>query len=138
MRNFINIVESAQPTWFANGRIVDITDDRWDAEPFLFDDEWDYEWRLCMVPTELVRDNDFVSVATQSETPEERTQAIQNWVSTHGGDFTKALTERPPLRLLTSYGELVSLDGYHRTNLAARAGLKAIPMLVAIGDPSEE
>jgi hypothetical protein len=129
MRRLMNLIEQmgSQPEWFSHGEIVSIFDPKWDACEFLNGDEYEYEFRLCDVPVELVVAADFAPV-------DNRSGEIETWAKDEGG-YGAALRKRPPLALWTSQQAIKLLDGYHRANLAARSGQVVIPMLIGLGDP---
>jgi hypothetical protein len=133
MREFMQIVEgTGEPTWFANGERVDIN--AYDeAQDFLEDEEWGYEWKLCTVPVELLtQGKPFAPMATHRETEQERVDTINHWATSKGG-LSTALLENPPIAFLKSSG-LELVDGYHRIGLATDE-MDTIPCLV--GKPNE-
>lgn len=127
------LFETPYPEWYAAGSVVDITSDRYDIAEYLEGDEFDYEYRLCMVPTNLISDPDFSPIPTHRETGAERAAEITAWAN---GNFNRALLENPPIVLWS--GRFHNIDGYHRVNLAAQAGLTTIPVIVGMGSPLTE
>lgn len=131
MRHLIQIVEDAQmlPSWLQDGEPVDIFDPRWDAAEYLEGDEFDFDWRLCRVPMELLAPKlvDFQPYPTVTEPGEDRLAAIRRWFEASGGP--ENALEAHPL-ILTWDGAIRWLDGYHRAFLAREAGLHAVAALV--------
>ena len=129
MRNYIDLIENIYlPDWYANGKEIDIQNPKWDALEFLEDDEFELDWRLCMIPTALIADRNFSPKATSTETAKNRIKSIIDWVSSHN-NFVDAFLEKPPIFIMEN-GLLKLLDGYHRVNVAALSGIGSIPALV--------
>lgn len=119
------------PSWFHHGTSISITDDQWDAGEFLEDDEFDFEWRLCYVPSGILHPTLPDYRPTDPDESEERIRDIEEWAEEHGSLHTALLT-RPPIAILRN-GEVTILDGHHRTFLSKRVGLETVPMLVGVG-----
>jgi hypothetical protein len=134
LRHFIDIIEKAsvEPAWFANGTPIDLTTTDIDICEFLEGDEFDYDWRLCMIPTSIAAE----AYSLLDDDPEEsqrRLADISRWVEDeHTGDLVEALEKAPPVILITPKGASI-LDGNHRTHAAIEAGLECFPAAVAFG-----
>lgn len=119
MRQWINIMESHD--WFSAGKPVDMK--TYDGWHHLEGDEFEYDWRLCMVPANIL----FPSLLDPEES-NNRIEAIDKWAN---GDIEASLVSSPPTALYHN-NEFQILDGNHRTHFAKTSGLKFIPMLVGI------
>lgn len=124
--------------WFEQGKPVkDVLKRSDDAASILEDDEWDGEWRECLVPvadlgmTDDIKDYEqfkakFFSGAKYRD--DERYADVAKWMKESGG-AEKALTTSPVLVVIE--GDTIDmLDGYHRMAVAVfEYGLKSLPAL---------
>lgn len=118
MRQWINLLESMD--WFSAGQPVDMKE--YDGWHFLEGDEFDYDWRLCMVPADILS-----PTLLDPEESNNRIEDIRQWAE---NDILSALKSSPPTALYNNGFEI--LDGNHRTHYAKESGLNHIPMLIGM------
>jgi hypothetical protein len=114
-------------------KVADINTAHDEAQDFLDDEEWDYEWRRCTVPLHLIVSGDLEATALYGETEAEgmaRFQRVRDWFAECGG-AEEALEQSPVLLICDSQG-IVCLDGWHRLVVAHEQGLWDIPAFVGI------
>lgn len=145
IRRFINLVVEATaslPRWYLDGRPLTHGDlERLDSAEFIEGREWDYDWRLCHVPLDVLPH--FNSPEHRASPPdaamqqddEERFSDIAAWYKETGIDA--ALSKRPIVLLIRPNGGIKTLDGFHRTEIARRMGATHMTASVAYGEPEE-
>lgn len=135
-RQSVPLSESAggenPPEWFQRGRPLTYQDlERLGAVDYIEGVEWDYEWRLCDVPIEVMPPYG-AGGAVPDEDREGRFRSIEGWYRAHGVE--KALMTTPIVMLIRLDGRIKVLDGWHRTEIARRQGVKTVTAVVAHGD----
>ena len=129
------------PAWWHAGTPVDITSTDLVNVEMLEDDEWDLEWRLCLVPVSdlppCFLDTDHLPLVHMPDESRKRFAEIREWIG-----------ERPISEMLATapiFGKLIEakkedtgipylhfLDGCHRTTVAVQAGETEVPFVMGL------
>ena len=134
LRHWINLLEAKPmaPRWFTQGHRLSLADlDSLDASEFIEGDEFDYEWRLCRVPVDLLPTLTPAKIAAMDRREPGRMDGIRQWLRDHGGE---ALREHPIVLLLTAQG-IKLLDGWHRATAAHELQWPEVYAVVGLGEP---
>ncbi len=130
------LLESQDPSWFRNGKLLTNNDfDDLDAADFIEGDEWDYEWRLCIVPVSILphlHQNDIDSM--DAEEPG-RMDNIRDWMRDGKPIFhmgkSRADTKDLPIVMTIANGQIKGLlDGWHRVTAAKELNMPSVYAVV--------
>lgn len=117
--HFFDVVENL---WRKGKPVTDIMQASPDAELHLEDEEFDYDWRLVMVPLSIFPNYDF------PESPED-TERRNNYIRQNPSIFRDR-----PLLIGLNYktGILPLYDGHHRVVTAKELGMTHLPALIGV------
>src|SRR6185437_1586124 len=127
------LFESLDPEWFRRGKPLtnDNLDDL-DASEFIEDDEWDYEWRLCLVPVSILPHLEQDDIDSMDREEPGRMDNIRNWMKDGGKPIfhmgrLRADTKDLPIVMLISGGRVKGLlDGWHRVTAAKELNMDSV------------
>lgn len=132
-RHWITLCEDESQPWFREGTPLAPADlDRLDVAEFVEGDEWDYDWRLCQLPLDLVPALSDSQILAMDEREPGRMDSIRNWLRQTGPE---ALLQRPVVALWTRSGRIKLLDGSHRVTASKELKFPFVWAAVAVGDP---
>lgn len=122
MRQIINRIDAVllesrsgqNPIWFEEGKAVaDPSKVNDDCNDFLEPEEWDWLWKICIVPI------DIIVIPTPDFHDEERMNRLR-----------KQSNHSPIILQLDGSGIVRLIDGYHRIKTARERGMNHIKSLV--------
>ncbi len=126
--------DDACPQWWRDGTPVDMQTTDLIVAEMLEGEEWDREWRLCLVPASLFDEcfstPGFMPLWHDHAESVRRFADIREWIGKRS--VRDALWTQPVLAVLEST-HLHVLDGWHRTTLAMTGGATGIPCVISMG-----